>query len=64
MRRTEAPASARRRPANGPGARPANSITLIPVRGGGLTEVGDILEALLFSGVLVEMEIGGEVDVE
>ena len=41
MRRTEAPASARRRPAKGPGARPANSRTLRPVRGGsaGIFEV-------------------------
>lgn len=35
MRRTEAPASARRRPEKGAGARPASSRTLRPVRGGG-----------------------------
>jgi len=35
MRRTEAPLSARRRPAKGPGARPANSRTRRPVKGGG-----------------------------
>lgn len=35
MRMTEAPASARSMPAKGPGARPANSRTVMPVRGGG-----------------------------
>ena len=35
MRRTVAPWSARRRPQKGPGARPANSRTRRPVRGGG-----------------------------